>query len=441
MNEIVKYIFPNFVYSFFLLMIWSKLLNKKLNYKSLRFYVNLILLMAVTLTNFLIVEKLVRIFLITVIFMFLVKMFFKVDLKKCIIVPITSQIIMFISEFVCILLLIGVFKISEQFLLENFWGLLLTNFLISVISLLIVSTPLVKKLFLKVNKLIDNTKINTLTVLCLCLIVILNFIDIMVYYKISLHILMFINLFITIICSVIIFNNMITHSKYNKVYDKYNIVTNSLNSYEEMMKKYRVLNHENKNILLTIRSMIINNEKDINKYIDSILESKIKDDEQLLFKISVIPPGGLRAVFYSKILQIKDNKIKYNLEIDNKISSLNFVSFDKKTIIDICNIFSVFVDNAIDETLKHKNKKILILVHCLEDSIEISVSNYINKNIVVDELYKEGYSTKGEGRGYGLPLVAKTVNENPLLTNTIDIQKNLFTQNLIIKFENKKTNK
>ena len=437
MSEIVKYIFPNFVYSFFLLLIWSKLLNIKLNYKSLHFYINIMLLMVVTLTNFLIVEKLVRIFLITVVFMFFVKLFFRVELKKCIIVPITSQIIMFISEFICILLLIGIFRINQEFLLENFWGLLLTNFLIAIFSLLIISIPVVKKLFLKINKLIDSTKINTLTVLCLCLIVILNFIDIMVYYKISLHILMFINLFITIICSVIIFNNMVTHSKYNKVYDKYNLVISSLNSYEEMMKKYRILNHENKNILLTIRSMIVSKDKDINKYIDSILESKINDDEQLLFKISVIPPGGLRAVFYSKILKIKDSKIKYNLEIDNKISSLNFMSFDKKTIIDICNIFSVFVDNAIDETLKHKNKKILILLHCLEDGIEISVSNYVDKTIIVDELYKEGYSTKGEGRGYGLPLVAKTVNENHLLTNTIDIQKNLFTQNLLIKLENK----
>ena len=50
--------------------------------------------------------------------------------------------------------------------------------------------------------------------------------------------------------------------------------------------------------------MVRNNEDNIPEYIDSIVEDRYSDDENLLFRINVIPSGGLRGTIYSEILKI-----------------------------------------------------------------------------------------------------------------------------------------
>ena len=99
-----------------------------------------------------------------------------------------------------------------------------------------------------------------------------------VYYEIKFISLLVFNFSIIIIVSVIVINTLITQNKLNKVNGKYNIALKSLNDYENMMSKYRIVNHENKNLLLTVRAMILNNEKEIPKYIDSIIEKKYIDE-------------------------------------------------------------------------------------------------------------------------------------------------------------------
>ena len=69
-------------------------------------------------------------------------------------------------------------------------------------------------------------------------------------------------------------------NEYTKIYDKYNTTLNSLKEYEDILDKYKVSNHENKNQLLTIRNMVLEKDKKIAKYIDELVKNKIKDDEK-----------------------------------------------------------------------------------------------------------------------------------------------------------------
>ena len=255
------------------------------------------------------------------------------------------------------------------------------------------------------------------------------------YTEVKIEYILLINVVITLLVLFIIFYSFKTQNKYNKVSNKYNVAIKSLNDYEDMMTKYRIANHENKNLLLTVRAMILNNDKDIPKYIDSIIKEKFLDDEKLLFDVSTIPSGGLRATIYSEILKIKENKINYMLNIDRDIRTVDLIELDTDTIVETCKIIGVFIDNAIEAVEDLKIKNINIELYIQNKNLYIKVSNNYKGNIDIYKISDEGYTTKGKGHGYGLSLVKSIVNNNSIFENITEINKKIFSQILIIKYK------
>ena len=438
MNEYLKYILPNFILVFSMIYIWYKLLGKKINFKDPKIYISIIGLMIISVINYLVVNKFIRILLITVIFMFFFRFLFKESIQKCILIPIFYQLIVFISESIYAIVVVIIFSDDFAKLLNNILGLLITNFCVAILSILITSNKHVKKFYNYFLNITKKIKINQLIPFSLIILIILNIFNMSVYYKVKFEYLLIINTSFIITAITIIIYTLKTKNNLNNVSDKYNVAISTLNDYEDMMSKYRIANHENKNLLLTVRAMILNREKDVPKYIESIIEEKFEDDEKLMFKMSVIPSGGLRATIYSNIMKIKENKINYELDIDRKIKSFDFIELDTNTTIDICKIIGVFIDNAIDETLKLKNKYIIISLYIEDDNINIKISNFIKEKIEINKIYTQGYTTKTKGHGYGLTLLKNITDNNNLLVNNVEVNKKLFSQILIIK--NKKTN-
>lgn len=438
----LKFFISNIVLALSALIIWHDLLNKKINFRNKKVYIVLLLQALLSTFNHVIVTKFIRIIIITIIFMFLIKYLFKVSIQKTILTSIYYQLIVFISEFI-VLMFINIFWDQNHviFFLESFIGMCVINLIVSCVSIIIARFKFVKKIYNKI--IISTNKINTkhLIIMCLLSMLFLNTFVVNTYYKLNIQYWIIINIFFILFLFVVMLMSLKAENKFNKVSDKYNVAIKSLNDFEEMMSKYRVVNHENKNLLLTIRAMIINKEKDIPKYIDSIIEDKYEDDEKLMFKMSIIPSGGLRATIYSSILKIKDNNIKYDLVIDKKIKTLDLIELDTNTTIDICKIIGVFIDNAIDETKKLKDGNIATSIYMSDKKLHIKISNMIKNKIEVDKIYNEGYTTKTEGHGYGLTLVRNIIDNNNLLQNTVEINKNTFSQILIINKATKKHTK
>jgi len=431
---ITTVIYTNFVI-FSILYTWHKLLNKKIDFKSKKLYIAQICLVIITILNYYVVNKLIRICVITLIFMIFFKYLFGEKLKKCIITPIFQQVIMSIIEFAIVFILMIIIGNKIEIFINSFLGILIINILISVALALVSNINIIKTLYNKTIKITDKIKNNQLIILCLISILFLNIYLISAYYKIDFRYWVMANIFLIIVLLSIIVYSLKTQEDLNKVSNKYNIAIKSLNDYETMMTKYRVANHENKNLLLTIRAMILNSEKDIPEYIDTMIEDKYEDDEKLLFNMAVIPSGGLRATIYSEILKIKENNINYSLDIDKKIRSVDLIELDTNTIVDICKIVGVFIDNAIDETKKLKNKNIKIGLYLENEKLNIKISNNYKGKIDVDRISDEGYTTKGEGHGYGLLLVKMIVNDNKLLQHSLEISKSIFSQIITIKYK------
>ena len=422
----ISKIFITIVYALILmsstLYAWHLLLNKTVNFKDSKLYVTLIGLMFTSIINYIVINRFVKITIMTLILIIFFKYLFKEKWNKTIITPIYTQIIIFFDEFIYTLILLLIFGNQTEQTIKSTLGIFVTNVTISILLYISVRFKFVKKLYKTLLKITDKINSVQLSLFCIVGVLILNILLSSSYNTVKVEYILIFNVSVTLLVLAIIFYSFKTQNKYNKVSNKYNVAIKSLNDYENMMTKYRVANHENKNLLLTVRAMIINKDKDIPKYIDSIIEEKYLDDEKLLFEVNSIPSGGLRATIYSEILKIKENEISYFLNIDRNIRTVDLIELDTDTIIDICKIIGVFIDNAIDEVKNLKQKN-------------IKVSNNYKGSIDISKIDNEGYTTKGKGHGYGLALVKNIVKSNVIFDQKTEISKNIFSQNLIIKYK------
>jgi len=435
MKYLIYPVIPNFILVSSMLYIWHCLLNRKINFKDPKLYITLICVMLISIFNYLIVNNFIKIIIIILVFILFFKYLFKENIQKSIITPIYYEILIIISEAICVLIVATIFKLNVNELKEAYVGTFIINVAISTVSILLIKLPFVIKFYNFTLSIIEKTNKKFLMLLSLFIISVVNIYTTIIYDKLDIRLLIIINVIFTLFCFIIVLYSFKMQSNLNKVSDKYDVAINSLKDYEEMMSQYRVANHENKNLLSTIRAMIVNKEKDIPKYIDSLVKEKYEDNEKLLLEMSVIPSGGLRATIYSEILKIKENNIDYSLAIDKEIKTIDLIELDTDTIIDICKIVCVFIDNAIEELISLKDKNIQISLYLDNYDLNIKVSNNYKGNINIEKIFDEGYTTKGKGHGYGLTLVKKIVENNKNFKNNTEISKDIFSQILTVKIK------
>lgn len=414
--------------------VWATLYKEKLNFKKLRLYIVYISLTISLIFNYYYSNMALKIIILIVLLSVFNWLLFRKNLRETILSTIMFELIVFIAEAIFSLIVIICIPQSDfKTIMESFFGILFTNFIISVIICFIIQFNFVKGIYENILNSTNKIKIKQLIIFVLFLVMSYNLIFFNTYNQSNFLTVMLVNNFLIVIYSIVIFNMVKNNNKYLEISSKYGTALDCLKEYEKILDQYKVSNHENKNQLLTIRSMIANKEKNIPNFIDTVIDEKIQDDENLMFQTTIIPAGGLRAVIYSKILNMKKNNITFFLNIDKKIRSVDFIGLGDKLAYDVCRIISVYLDNAIDAVLSNKEGSVSIQFYIDDQNLCIAIANTF-VTIDVNKIDEMGYTTKTEGHGYGLSLVKQIISKNTTyLKNERKITDNLFTQILKIK--------
>ena len=130
---------------------------------------------------------------------------------------------------------------------------------------------------------------------------------------------------------------------------------------------------------------------------------------------------------------MKDNRILFSLDVSRDVRKIDLEKMNIEDNYKLCKIVGVLLDNAIEESLKIDDRRIMISLYVDDDMLIIDISNRFDGKIDLDKIDEEGYTTKGEGHGYGLSLVKKLVNGNDCFINERKVNKDVFKQ--IIKFK------
>ena len=434
MTSVLLILFSSFISSIVHTYCWKKLLNNQTDKKIDLNYLFILITSTIALfiSNILFIQPL----RLVVIFVLLVAInYFLVskEIKKSIILVVISHMLLAFTEFSFVIICSIIFGNSIYELLYEPLPSILLNIYILVVSIFIIHRQLVKNIFLL---LYNNTKNKENIIYPLIIIFTLVIATVESHMKLPLPLVLTTNIIMAIVFISIIITSTKIQENYNKINSKYQTSISSLKEYEVMIDKFRVDTHENKNEFLTIRNMLKdkNNKEDIVKYIDKLVDNKIKDNDKIMKKTAKIPSGGLRATIYSKLCLMEKLKIKYTLNISRDIRTTDLIDLDEDLVLKICKILGVFLDNAIEAVKSLKKKEIAIEMYNIDNELCIDITNNFKGNLDLDKINNMKYTTKGEGHGYGLTLINNILNEeSEKLENEKSINRDAFTQTLKIK--------
>lgn len=179
---------------------------------------------------------------------------------------------------------------------------------------------------------------------------------------------------------------------------------------EDYIHKLRANEHEYKNHLNAIYSIIqVSDEKEIksniNKYIGNIKENNHLNN--LLYVDNTI----LKAILYSKMSLAEEKGINIKYDITSNLEDIDLDDMDLVVVL------SNLLNNAIEGVEGTENPWINVVISELNNKDKkeyiIRVSNSVNdiNQIDLSSITNKGTTTKGENRGYGLYNVKKLIKK------------------------------
>lgn len=410
------------------------ILQKKIEINKLSLYIIYIVGLFLLLLTFEFCPTSYRIIINSFIYVLLAYLLFKDGLKKSFLLGILMMILNIIAEIIYACIPLSLINHS-LFTTINPLTVVIQNSIIGIIVLLISYLLGYKKGYIKIIKNIEKISTKQIIIFSLLCVVIFNLFMWLAYFVsedlFNNSALSFVGSAISLFSVLLVFSYLKTNNKYVDISEKYNLSLENIKDYEQIIESNRVNNHEIRNQFLMLRNMSKN--KKITGYIDSILNNNLTDSEELLNEVIRIPSGGLRGLIYTKLLYMHEQQIDYELYIDKKITSRKVNTIASSCMVDICKVVGVFLDNAIEAVNELKEKRITVEIFADRKDIVISITNNFTGYIDIENLENSGYTTKSEGRGYGLKLVSDILAKNNKLENYKELYEDNFTQNLKIK--------
>lgn len=431
MSKVLEYLIIEFLTYPVTIFLQGKIMNKKIKFDRIHFYIGIIIFTIMNYINFVIVDGFVSFFVCWMIMIISSSFIFDDKIDKVFYAVTIQQILYFISELILSVLL----EVINNIFAENQLTLnsIFLNLLVVIIAILLFFVPMVKSTIKKITKFFDRLTGIVKYILVLFFIITLNILLMGMYYNSGNKILMIANIFFIIVYSFIIYQFLNEKSENIKYKEQNKMLIENLNEYEKMLDYQRVNNHENKNQLLVIQGMIDKTNTKALEYLDEIIKEKREDDEGIYTSASIIPQGGLQGLVYQKMLKMKENNITINLKVERKVRKINLDNLPSKTNYDLCRAVGIIIDNAIEENLNLKEREILICMYILDEYLVIEVSNKCSIIPDMTRLDEKGYTTKSNGHGYGLSLLKEIVDSNKNIINERSINKDIFTQIIKIK--------
>ena len=408
-------------------------LKKDLNKKNL--FMFLIASWVYFIIGLLYVPNEVRFFVFITIITVLINYILNIRNKKSVLYTIIITILLTISEIIItsLLVLLGVSSVD---LVNNSFFNMITNILISGLSVILSILPVLRKLFKKLFSFFEKHKkyIYYLYALLIMLYLLVS--------KNGLNLILKSNYYINIlflISSIGIITLVIKKElKAEQLQEVNSQMLNYVTKYEKIITEQGKANHEFKNQLMVIKGYAkMNDSKKLIDYLDSITDdAKKTHSSYLISQLNNFPDGGIKGLLYYKLSTMEDMNISYDINVGNGVKR-KLSSLETNMYKNITKVLGVLLDNAIEASSKSKNKKILIITKKNSDKIIFSIYNTYTGKIDLNKI-GTGYTTKGKGRGYGLRLVEDIISTNRSFGINRYLEVNYYVTDLTIKIKNKK---
>ena len=357
---------------------------------------------------------------------------FKKDISNSVYYAIIYEMLAFISELIISIFILIIFKLNGISYFNMPFSLLISSILNCLLVYLLSRIKFISKNIRKLNNIIKkNNKEWIYIILVMILMVIFMAFNM---YKMNSTIEYYI--YIATIIFVVVSFVYVIYNKFQRqaMEDKYNESMEYVLRYEKIINDQGKKNHEYNNQLMVIKGYARNPEKLLD-YLDLVIDEHKTGQNYTIKQLGFLPEGGVKGLLYHKLSKMEDNNIKYYLYVDQSLKDKDIENFDLKTYRDLTKLLGVFLDNAIDATLKSEEKEVEVELKDKDDYLLLTISNTYDKNIDINKVGKSGFTTKGVGHGFGLSIVKDIVKTNSEIETFSSKESDKFIQTAMIYYK------
>lgn len=200
---------------------------------------------------------------------------------------------------------------------------------------------------------------------------------------------------------------------------------------ESSSRELRKFKHDYANVMLGMTGYLEEGDYEgLRKYYYDQVSPTVKELSASDFHLDRLvhidcPP--VKAVLAEKLVTANGKGIKVNLELSQDISGFYIQE------VDLVRMLGIILDNAIEELESLGSGSLTLAIFKRKSSIDIIVQNNTRpKDISIRDIKEEGFSTKGNNRGYGLSNLQELVDKYPNALLQTHITDDLFTQHLTL---------
>lgn len=197
--------------------------------------------------------------------------------------------------------------------------------------------------------------------------------------------------------------------------------------YEEM----RSLHHDYRNVLFGFQGYLEEDDTEgaLQYFNDNMarVNSALNKGDFKNSQMKNLNIPAVKGLVASKIVSALAHSVQVKVECTDPLDD---ISMDN---IDFCRCLGILLDNAIEEAVNLEAKDVSVAFINEADHIWVIVSNSCRENLpTVKQMFKRGYSSKGENRGLGLDNLAQIIRKVPNATLESENKNGVFTQHIKI---------
>ena len=198
---------------------------------------------------------------------------------------------------------------------------------------------------------------------------------------------------------------------------------------EGIQNSMRSFRHDYKNMMssLYLQSREGNMEeveKNIHGLIDEFDEN-IDRKMNLTVQMANIRISEVKSLLYQKITELQKKGIDFQMEVMYPVEETCMKP------LDLSRALGILIDNAI-EAAEPVQGNISLVISAQVDGVHIILDNTAEQDVDISKIYEDGYSTKGSGRGTGLPSLRKIIEKYPEASLMTEIKSGRFVQKILI---------
>lgn len=377
--------------------------------------------------NYINLEGVIKILLIYYLFCLYFRIIFKEEYSKIIVSALIVYIGFIISEIVVIVI--------SSFILESL-NVPISAVQNSIIMNLLISTGMFILMCLirtRFKSFVYNSDFKTKSKIIIIIAILINLA--LLGYKLPVSEWKLNNEFIVTMLILLIFcivgiYMIKQNSEMQKKSEMYNKVVEYSKNTNKLLEDYRLVNHEHKNQLSIIRTMIKNDNRELVEYVDNLLENKNITKYNWISDLNHLPLEGLKGLINYKLLEMDNNRIKISVNISKEVSKIRLDKLSNRQKDNLYSVIGVYLDNAMQASKLSSKKEVNLEIYKENRTLVIIIANTYKGKINIEKLGEYGYTTRGKKHGVGLYMVKQIITNNSLFSQKTLVQDKYYIQEL-----------